>query len=165
MLKSILRKLAGLKEKVQKGSKYDKINIADDVKARSPLVKSVVNRTARIFAQQTLGVDLTVLPEDYDVNQKASLAIQQFIITSVAANPAANLISIEIEAGLAEAIEVIDNHIKVTTEDTVSDHTTIKALIDGNAQAAALITVEINSGEDATLVDAQATQYLSGAIG
>ena len=165
MLNKIFRKLASLKQKVQKGSKFDKINLADEVRARSPLVKSVVDRTARIMFQQTVGTDIAIQPEDYDTNQKASLAIQEFVITSVAANPTANLITIEIEAGAAESIEVIDNHIKITTEDAVSNHDSIKALIEASSQASALITVEINSGEGATLVDAQSTQALSGAIG
>lgn len=165
MLNKILRKLASLKQKVQKGSKYDKLNLADEVRARSPLVKSVVDRTARIMFQQTIGTEIAVQSEDYDTNQKASLAIQEFVITSVSANPTANLINIKIVAGLAEAIKVVNNDIKITTEDTVSDHASIKALIDGYAPAAALISVEINSGEDATLVVAESIKPLSGAIG
>lgn len=165
MLNSLLRKLAALKEKVQKGSKFDKINLADDVKERSPLVKSVVDRTARIFNKQVIGSDVSVQPEEQDTNQAASLSIQQFVITSKQKNPAANLISVEIESGLAEAIEVIDNHIKITTEDLASDHDSIKALIDGYAPAAALISIAINSGQGASLVDAEDTKFLSGAIG
>jgi len=75
------------------------------------------------------------------------------------------LITIEIVVGAAEAITVKKNHIKITTEDAVSNHDSIKALIEASSQASALITVEINSGEGATLVDAQSTQALSGAIG
>lgn len=165
MLKSLLRKLAGLKHKVQKGSNYDKINLADDVKERSPLVKSVVNRNARIFIKQVLGGDLTVLPEDYDVNQASSLAVQEFGFTSVAKNPAANLLLLEIIAGAAESIEVEGNKISVTTDDGVSDHDSIKALIEADSQASALITVVINAGQGAVLVDAEDLASFSGAIG
>lgn len=168
MLKSLLRKLAGIKEKVQKGANYDKINLADDVKARSPLVKSVVDRNARIFIKDTLGEDITVLPEDYDTNQQATLAIQEFVFTSVAANPAANLITLEIVEGTEEAIEVVDNHIKITIDTDAleeSDHDSVKALVDGDAQASALVTVAINAGQGATLVTAEDVSSFSGAIG
>jgi hypothetical protein len=165
MLKSLLRKIAGLKQKVQKGSNYDKTNLSDDVRARSPLVKSIVDRNARIFVQQILGEDIAVMPEDYDTNQKSVLAVQEFVFTSVSANPAANLLLIEIIAGDEESIEVLDNKISITTEDEVSDHDSIKALIDGDSQAASLITVEINSGEGSTLVDAEELASFSGAIG
>jgi hypothetical protein len=166
MLKSLLRKLAGFKQKVQQGSKYDKLNLADDVKARSPLVKSVVDRNARIFIKQVLGEDITVLPEDYDTNQSASLAVQEFVLTSVEKNPAANLILVEIVAGAAESIWVSKSKkISITTDDGVSDHDSIKALIEANSKASALITVEINAGEGATLVDASELASLSGAIG
>lgn len=165
MLNKLFRKLASLKQKVQHGSKYDELNLADKVRERSPLVKSVVNRTARIMFQQTIGTEIAIQPEYYDTDQKASLAIQEFVITSVAANPTANLITIEIVAGAAEEISVIDNHITITTEDEVSDHDSILALIESSSQASALITAEINAGEGTTLVDAQATQTLSGAIG
>ena len=165
MLKSLFRKIAALKEKVQKGSKFDKINLADDVKERSPLVTSVVNRNARIFNQQVLRTDVSVLPEDQDINQAATLALQEFIITSVAKNPSANLITIEIEAGLEEDIEVIGNHIVIIIEDEASDHASIKALIESSLTASALITVSINAGQEATIVEAQGSEALSGAIG
>ena len=165
MLKSLFRKLAGLKEKVQKGSKFDKLNLADDVKARSPLVKSVVDRNARIFSKQVMRTDLSVMPEDVDTNQSAMLTIQGLVFTSKAQNPAANLITIEIKAGAAEAINVRKNSIQITTEDGVSDHTLVKALIDGKATAIALVSVEIEAGEDATLVDASPIQPMSGALG
>lgn len=168
MLKSLMRKLAALKEKIQKGSNYDKINLADEVRSRSPLAKQVVDRNARNMFQNVMRTDLAVQSEDYDTNQSASLAIQEFVLTSVAANPAANLITLEIVEGSAEAIEVTDNHIKITIdvdETEESDHDSVKALIDGDAQAAALITVAINSGEGATLVTAQALSSFSGAIG
>lgn len=165
MLTSIMRKLAAIKEKVQKGSKFDKKNLADEVRVRSPLAKQVVDRNARNMFQKVLGTDIAIQAEDYDTNQKSSLSLQQFVLTSVAKNPAANLISIEIIAGLAESIEVIDNHIKITIEDTVSDHTSVKALIDGYAPAAALISVAINAGQGATLVTAESTKIFSGAIG
>ena len=149
MLKPLLRKLAGLKEKVQKGANYDKINLADDVKERSPLVKSIVDRNARI----------------YQTNQAASLSIQDFVFTSVAKNPAANLLTFEIIADSAESIEVVDNHIKVYIEDGVSDHDSIKALIDGDSEASDLITVAINAGQGAVVVTAESVSEFSGAIG
>jgi len=165
MLKPLLRKIAGLKEKVQKGANYDKINLADDVRERSPLAKSIVDRTARIYQKAVLGEDVTVKLEDYDTNQAASLAVQEFVFTSVAKNPAANLLTLEIIADLNEFVEVVDNHIKVYTIDTVSDHDSVKALIDGDEQASELITVAINAGEGATLVTAEDTSEFKGAIG
>lgn len=165
MLKLLMRKIASIKEKVQKGSDYDKKNLADEVRVRSPRVKSVVDRNARIMFQKVMRTDIAMQPEDYDTNQSSSLELQEFVITSVAKNPAANLITIEIIAGAAESIEVVGNHISITQNGVVSSHTSIKALIDGYAPAAALITVAINAGQDAVVVNAEATQTLSGAIG
>lgn len=165
MLKSLMRKIAAFKEKVQKGSDYDKKNLADEVRVRSPLAKQVVDRNARNMFQKVMRTDIAIQPEDYDTNQSSSLAEQQFVFTSVAKNPLANLITLEIIAGVAESIEVIDNHIKVTINDTVSDHDSVKALIDGYAPAAALISVAINVGQGATIVTAASTKTFSGAIG
>ena len=165
MLKPLLRKIAGLKEKVQKGAKYDRINLADDVRQRSPLVKQIVDRTARIFYKQTLGDQVTPLPDEFDTNQAATLAIQEFVLTSVAKNPAANLLTLEIIADSAESIEVVDNHIKVYIDDGVSDHDSVKALIDGDDEASSLITVAINAGEGATIVTAEDVSEFTGAIG
>lgn len=164
-LKSLLRKIAGLKQAVQKGSNYDKLNRADEVRQRSPLVKQVIDRTARIFQEQALGEEITATPEEFDTNQPATLEVQEFIFTSVAENPAANLLTLEIIADSAESVEVVDNHIKVYTEDTVSDHDSIKALIDADEEASSLITVAINAGQGATLVTAEDLGEFSGAIG
>lgn len=165
MLKLLLRKIAGLKEKVQKGAKYDKLNLADEVRARSPLVKQVVDRNARIYQKAVLGEDVTVHLSDYDTNQKSSLAVQEFVFSSVAENPAANLLTLEIIADSAESIEVVDNHIKVYIDDTVSDHDSVKALIEGDAEASALITVAINAGQGEEIVTAEDVSEFSGAIG
>lgn len=164
MLKSLIRKLAALKEKFQKAAKFDKINLADEVKSRSPLAKSVVDRNARAM-QRIMRTDLTVLPEDFDTNQAAILAIQEFVFTSVAKNPAANLLLLEIVAGAAESIQVVGSKITITTEDAVSDHDSILALIEADSQASSLITVEINAGQGAVLVDAEAMASFSGALG
>jgi len=168
MLKPLLRKIAALKEKVQKGANYDKINLADDVRERSPLAKSVVDRNARNYQKIVLGEDVTVKLEEYDTNQPSTLAIQEFVFTSVAENPAANLLTLEILEGSEEEIEVIDNHIKITIDTDLgeeSDHDSVKALIDGDAEASELITVAINSGEGATLVAAEDVSEFRGAIG
>ena len=159
-----MRKLAALKEKFQKAAKFDKINLADEVKSRSPLAKSVVDRNARAM-QRIMRTDLTVLPEDMDTNQSSMLAVQEFVFTSVAKNPAANLLLLEIVAGAAESIEVVGSKITITTEDAVSDHDSILALIEADSQASSLITVEINAGEGTTLVDAEAMASFSGALG
>lgn len=164
-LKSLLRKLAGLKQKVQKGAKFDKINLADDVRARSPLAKQVVDRTARIFVKQVLGEDVTVMPEDFDTNQASSLAIQELVFTSVAKNPAANLLTLEIIADSAEMVEVIDNHIMVYIDDGVSDSDSVKALVDADEEASSLVTVAVNAGEGATIVEEAEAQSFSGALG
>ena len=164
MLRSIFRKMAGIKELVQKGSNYDKINIADDIKERSPLVKNVVARNSRIFVNQVLGEDISMMPEEVDLNKQATLAIQDLVFTSVAANPAANLITIVVLSDAAEAIVVEDNHIEITIEAAVSDMDAIKALVDGDSQAAALVTVAVGAGQGAVVVIAEAIQDMSGAI-
>lgn len=167
-LSSLFKKLVDIKAKVQSGSKYDKINLADDVKARSPLAKQVVERTARIFVKQTLGEDLTVAPEDFDTNEKASLAVQELVFTSVEANPAANRLSIEIIADTAESIEVAGKNIKIyidTDSLEESTHDSVKALVDGDAQASSMVSVAVNAGQGAVIVTAQAKAKLSGALG
>lgn len=164
-LGSLIKKIAQIKEKVQKGSKYDRINLADEVRARSPLAKQVVDRTARIFVKQVLGEDITVMPEDFDTNQQASLAIQELVFTSVESNPAANLISIEIIADSAEDIFVDGTKIYIYINDGVSDSDSVKALVDADEQASSLVSVEVNAGQGATVVIAEDEQSLSGAIG
>jgi len=164
-LSSILKKLAGIKAKVQTGSKYDKLNLADDVRARSPLAKQVVDRTARIFIKEALGEDETVAPEDFDTNQKATLAIQELVFTSVEAHPSANKISIEIIADSAESIVVSGKSIKIHIDDGVSDSDAVKALVDGDDQVSAMVTVEVNAGQGATIVTAEAKAKMSGALG
>lgn len=168
MIAKLIKKLEATRSKIQKGANFDKINLADDVRERSPLVKSIVDRNARIFYNRVLRMNFTPILEDQDTNQKSSAAVQEFVFSSVAENPAANLITLEIISGSAEAIEVIDNHIKITIDEDMgeeSDHDSVKALIDGDAQASSLITVEINSGEGATLVTAEDVVQFSGAIG
>lgn len=96
MLKSIMRKIAAIKEKVQKGAKYDKKNLADEVRERSPLAKSVVDRTARIMFQQILRTDVAIQPEDYDTNQQSSLEVGALNFVSKEENPASNLITLSI---------------------------------------------------------------------
>ena len=169
MIRRLLEKIAESRAQVQQGANYDKRNIADDVKERSPLVKQIVRRTARIFYKQVLGGEITPLLEDYDTNQKSTLALQEFVFSSVSENPAANLLSLEMIAGSVESIEVIDNHIKITLDTdavdiTVSDHDSIKALIDGDSEASSLITVAINAGQGAVAVVVAEPVDFSGAI-
>lgn len=165
MLKPLLKKIEATRDKIQRGANFDKINLADDVRERSPLVKSIVDRTARIFYEGVLGMGITPLPQDFDTNQKASLSVQEFVFESVAENPAANLLTMEIIADSDESVEVIDRHIKVYIDDGVSDHDSIKALIDADDEASSLITVAINAGEGATVVVAEDVEEFSGAIG
>lgn len=91
-----MRKLASIKEKVQKGAKYDKKNLADEVRERSPLAKSVVDRTSRIMFQKILRTDLAIQPEDYDTNEQASLEVGDLNFSAKAKNPAGNLTTLSI---------------------------------------------------------------------
>lgn len=164
-LKVLLKKIESTRDKIQKGAQFDRINLADEVRERSPLASSIVDRTARIFYEKVLGLQYAALPEDYDTNQKASASAQEFVFESVAENPTANLLTLEIIADSAESVEIIDNHIKVYINDTVSDHDSVKALIDGDDQASSLITVSINAGEGLTVVTAEEPIEFSGALG
>lgn len=164
-LKSLLKRIATTKQKVQTGAKFDKINLADDTRERSKLATSVVDRNARKYVEEVLGEDITVMPEDFDTNQSATMAMQEFVFTSVEESPAANLLTLEIIADTAESIEVDENHIKVMIEDGVSTHDSVKALIDGDSTASAMVTVAVNAGEGLTLVTAEDTAEFSGALG
>ena len=169
MLKSIFRRILSTKSKVQRGANFDKINLEDEVRVRSPQVKSIVDRTARIYIKQVLGIDETAWPRKYDTNQRSRLELQEFSLVSVERNPAANLLSIEILEDDAESIELLDRHIRVhinTTPTEESDHDSVKALIEGNPAVAALISVEINDGEGATEVTASGgVKFFTGAVG
>lgn len=165
MLQSLLKKLSGTRDKIQRGANFDKINLADEVRERSPLAKSIVDRTARIFYGRVLRINDAPILEDFDTNQKAELSVQEFVFSSIAENPAANLLTLEFIADSSESVEVIDRHIKVYLDDGISDHDSIKALIDGDDEASSLITVEINAGEGATVVTAEDVKEFSEAIG
>jgi hypothetical protein len=104
------------------------------------------------------------MPEDFDTNRPATLAVQELVFTSVAENPAANLLTLTIVADSAESIEVDGNDITIYIEDTVSDSDSVKALVDGDDNASALVTVEVNAGEGATVVTAEDVKEFSGAL-
>lgn len=163
-LGSLLSKISDIKEKVQKGAKFDKINLADDVKERSKLATRVVSDNSRIFIKGVLGEDETVQQEDRDLNRKSSASFQEFVFSSVDENPDANKISIRLVADSSESISVKKKAITVNINDGVSDHDSIKALIDGDSRASALIEVAINAGQGAVVVTAEDRTKFTGAL-
>jgi hypothetical protein len=92
MLKSLLRKIAGLNEKVKKGAGYDKKNIADEVrgpKANDAMLstKKQLDKVLRFEVGSNLDVDL---------NKQASLKIGALNFLAKAKNIFGNLITISI---------------------------------------------------------------------
>ena len=163
-LRSLLKKIAEYKEGVQSRANFDKINLADDVKERSPLVTSVVARNSRIFVNQVLGEDISVMPEDVDLNRASSLAVQELVFTSVAENPAANLISLEIIADSAESISLSKKHIKIRINNGISNSDSVKALVDGSSRVTSLVSVAVNAGQGLVVVTAEDKDDFSGAL-
>lgn len=162
-LHKLLRKIAGTKEKVQSAAKHDRLNLADDIRERSGLAKQVVVDRSQVLAE-ALGSEISVQPEDSDVNHSSSLSFQDFVLTSVAENPAANLISLVITSDTAESISVKKKHISIVINGGISTHDSIKALIEGSSRASALITVAINAGQGLVVVTAEDQAEFTGAL-
>lgn len=91
MLNEILRKLASLKQKVQKGSNYDKRNVADEVRGvKANQVMLAIKR--RIDA--VLGTENDEL--ESDLNQASSLEVGALNFISKAKNQFTNLLTLSI---------------------------------------------------------------------
>lgn len=98
----------------------------------------------------------------------ASLVKAQLTFTAKAVGYEGNDISIELLSGGtagSEVVTVVGKKISVVMESTVSTTTQIKAKIDAKAEAAALVTVAIASGQGATAVTAFAEDNLEGGDG
>lgn len=98
---------------------------------------------------------------------KASVVIQDLTYTADTAGFAGNSITIEYTAGGtagAEVVSVVGNAISVQIEDGVSTATQIKAAVDGDVSAAALVDVAI-SGTGSNPQDIVDPTALAGGFG
>lgn len=160
-LKQLLRKISTLKAKMLQNHKYDKVNISDEVRVRSPLAKKLFDKEVEAL-RKVLRTQEDVVMET-DINTQARLALQQFVFLADAKNTSGNLISVELIDNAGTTIKVKDFAIKINFDSATEDHAAIKVRIDASAQASALISVTVNAGQDATAVAASAPKFLIGA--
>lgn len=100
----------------------------------------------------------------YDAANAASVVIQDLTYTADTAGAAGNNITIEYVGGGtagSETVSVAGSVIEVTIEDGVSTATQVKAAIDGEAPAAALVDVTV-SGTGSNAQDVQGPTALAG---
>lgn len=154
--------MAAIHSKVQRAAKFDKINVSDEVKQRSPLAKRAYSDSIKA-AQKILRSDEQPAWET-DTNTPAELMMQVLKFISVDKNPSANLISVEIIAGDEASVELIEKHIKITIEDGVSTALDIKLLLEDNSQIMALVSVELDGADEAEILVAESSKQLSGAV-
>lgn len=120
--------------------------------------------------QGTLGNDITIEYENYTAAVKASKVIQDLTYTADTAGAPGNSITIAyVDDGTAgaETVGVVGSAITVHMEAGVSTATQIKAAVDGDGSAAALVDIAISGtgSNPQTAVSATALQGGSNAIG
>lgn len=162
-LKEVLNRVASKRGAVEKHAKFDKKNLADKTRKRSKIAANIVAMTKRTL-NKIFPTDVAMIPEDFDLDISAKLILQSFIFSSVANDSTANLLELRILAGVAESLSITTNRITITTDAGVSDHDSIKALIEASSRASAMITVAIIPGDGAVLVAASSLKQFSGAV-
>lgn len=149
-LTSAFRRMAKLRDDIQRKVKYDKINISDDVR-RSPLTKFM---KSRIVDQSVKAKRTEETPhEETDLNIKSELTWSGIKLTSEADGQKANLLSLEIVDGEtlgAASVQVKKKrHIKVKIEDGVTTENTVIAALQGDSRVEALVEVSlVGTGTD-----------------
>ena len=135
--------------------KYDKVNISDEVKTRSPLAKKAYDNAVKAY-RKILRTQEDVQLET-DINVQAELELATAIkFVAVEKSAAGNLISVEIKSGLAVEVKVKKFAIIITT-DGAADYDALIAAIQANAKASALVSVSAlaQSTDIAVAVDPQ----------
>lgn len=135
----ILKKLQDLREKVQKGPKFDDVNISDDIKR--PIVREVIRTRVLKDFQEIKGDEFDPIIET-DLNIKASLALGNLDLVAVDDGPFGNSITIEIIDGASSGEAVVTvrrKNIRIRIEDGVTDYDTVLASLQASNQASALV--------------------------
>lgn len=91
MLKSLLRKMSGLREKVQTQAKFDKINVADEVRGQA--ASRMLSRIKSQF-DKVIRSDIDML--ESDINKQASLEVGALNFLAKAKNTFGNLLTLSI---------------------------------------------------------------------
>ena len=164
-INSVYRRLAKVRQSVQKRSNFDQVNISDEL--RSPDLSDTIR--TRIVDQGIEARRSEAQPiVKTDLNKQASLQVSGLLVTSVKNGPDANLITLEIiEGAAAELAEVtvIDQHISVAVSITELEETTLETVIEALEQhpvAKELVSVTLGDGDLADFAELSATKPLSG---
>jgi copper chaperone CopZ len=131
--------MAFLRNKVQRASKYDQLNISDDVRNRSPLA-------TKMYAKSLQNYEDIIRTEEQpwsetDINLKASLQIEDLIFTAVANGPDGNLITIRIADSVATVpaeaasfsgqVAGMTTNVVITADNDGEDGNSIELIFDG----------------------------------
>jgi hypothetical protein len=159
-ISKLLERLSKVRAKVARSAKYDKLNLSDDTRTRSPLATQTYKKNIDNMVK-VLRTDVDSVLKT-DINLAASLEVQEFVFKAKDLSRAGNNLYIQfLDEGL-EAVKVVDNVILISFEDGVTTHDDVKLLIE-TSLADSLVSVEVNAGEELSLVTATESLRLSGA--
>jgi hypothetical protein len=157
-LKQKLRKMAFVKDKVQRAAKHDKVNIAD--KIRQPDLKTYLkNAVVNPLIKLVKGETSTVNKVDLDMN--ASREEQNLLLVAKRNGQNSNLISYEVKDVGETSVEVVNQHIIIKIEDGVTDFDAVVAAIEANPHASRLVSVAL-TGAGTDLVVQAPSKTLNG---
>jgi hypothetical protein len=164
-INSVYRRLAKVRQSVQKKSNFDEINISDEL--RSPDLNDAIR--TRIIDQGVEARRSEIQPiVKTDLNIQASLSVSGLLVTSVKNGPDSNLITLEIVEGAdpAEAVvTVTKQHISVAVSITEDEETTLETVIEALEEhpvAKELVSVTLGDGDLADFIELSETKPLSG---
>lgn len=164
-MNKMYRRLAKVRQSVQKQSSFDEVNISDEI--RRPWVEDVMR--TRIFDQGIEARRSEIQPVvKTDLNIQAKLAVSGIELTSVKNGPDTNLITFEIVEGAdaEEAVVTVTDHkISVAISVTEDDETTLETVLEALAQhpiASTLVTATLGDGDLADFAELSEQKPLSG---
>lgn len=164
-INNVYRRLAKVRQSVQKRSNFDEINISDDV--RSPDLTSTIR--TRIVDQGVEARRSEAQPiVKTDLNIQAKLEVSGLMITSVKNGPDTNLITLEIVEGAdpSEAVvTVTKQHISIAVSITELEETTLETVIEAledHPVAKELVSASLGDGDLADFIELSETKPLSG---
>ena len=156
-----IRRLAFVKDRIQRLSKYRKINV-------SPRVRRPA--TAKYFKDAVLDPIIKVIKAEVSsiakvrIDRPAELAEQNLLLTSKRTGQNANLLSmtmLDTKSDGSADVRVIDQHIIVEIQAGVTDFDTIVAAFSANSTASRIVEVEL-SGDGIDTASAMETRFFSG---
>ena len=149
-LTGTFRRMAKLRDDIQRKVQFDKINISDDLRG-TDLTKYIKTR----IVEQGIKVNRTAIApaQETDLNIKATLTVSGIKMDSDADGQNANLITFEIvdgeSAGAASVQVKKKRHIKLKVESGVTTINTAIAALQGDSRVEALVdTSLVGTGTD-----------------